>query len=312
MARPRTSKMEALGSARARGCRGHAGAVGCVVKDRAVAFACRSDSAGSVLLYDCWSPTSAVDCYHPQIAGTGYNGDFFAAGASGAEQNVAAVLPLVVAELGALPATVIDVGCGAGAWVREFLKAGIDAAGWDGSWAEPHLMIPRERFTARDLTETWPRDRRFDMAVTIEVAEHLPPTRGPGFVSDLCAISDAVLFSASVPRQRGTHHVNLRWQPYWVDLFTQEGYGVIDCIRPAVWDRAPPVGWPLAQQCFLFVRGREPRVAMPLNVVHPDSWLAATEPSLPSLRGIAHDMPGAVTRSVHRHARRLWASTSRT
>ena len=231
-----------------------------------------------------------------RIATAAYDAEFFAAGASGAKRNIAAVLPLVVAELGAQPATLIDVGCGAGAWVREFLDAGIDAVGWDGSWALPSLVIPPERFTPRDLEQPWSHERRFDLAVTIEVAEHLPSARGPGFVSDLCAISDAVLFSAAVPRQAGTHHVNLRWQSYWVGLFAGNGYGVIDCLRPAVWDRVPAVDWVIAQQCFLFRRGQDSRLAMPVDVVHPRSYLDATRPH--GLRQIGRELPGALRRSA--------------
>ena len=176
------------------------------------------------------------------------------------------------------PATLVDVGCGAGGWVREFVKAGIDAVGYDGPWAERHLVIPRDRFIPHDLERPLPIDSRYEMAVSIEVAEHLSPIRGPGFVTDLCALSDVVLFSAALPGQVGTHHMDPRWQSYWVRLFADNGYGVIDCVRPALWEVPPGVGYVLAQQCFLFVRGASPHLAMPVNVVHPGLHGQLTHP----------------------------------
>ena len=246
-----------------------------------------------------------VDASRPRYRTTvgDYDAAFMASGAAGAEKNVAAVLPLVVAELGAHPGTLVDVGCGPGAWVREFMKAGIEAVGWDGPWAEPQIVVPHDRFTSMDLEQSLPVDRRFYIAVSVEVAEHLSPERGPGFVSDLCALSDIVLFSAGIPGQAGTHHVNLRWQSYWVSLFAARGYGVIDCVRPALWEPPPGVGLVLAQQCFLFVRGSTSRLAMPLDIVHPGMHHELTFP--PRLRKVVGELPGAAKRSVQHHARRL-------
>jgi SAM-dependent methyltransferase len=218
------------------------------------------------------------------------------------EELAERLLPLVAVELGGItPASLVDVGCGPGAYVRGFLKAGIDAVGWDATWAEPHLVIPRDRFTAYDLEQPLPRDRRFDIAISIEVAEHLSPQRGPGFVADLCAIADTVLFSAALPGQPGTHHVNLRWQSYWVGIFADNGFGVIDCIRPALWEAT--VGWVLAQQCFLFVRDVPPRLAMPINVIHPGKYQELICERGP--RALIGALPGAIKRAAQRRGRRL-------
>lgn len=57
-------------------------------------------------------------------------------------------------------------------------------------------------------------NRRFDLAMTIEVAEHLTPVRADSFVEDLTRLSDVVLFSAAIPAQGGINHVNEQWQSY--------------------------------------------------------------------------------------------------
>ncbi len=81
-------------------------------------------------------------------------------------------------------------------------------------------------------------NRRFDLAMTLEVAEHLTPTRADSFIEDLTKLSDVILFSAAIPAQGGTNHVNEQWQSYWAEKFLRLGYVGIDCIRPAVWENS--------------------------------------------------------------------------
>ena len=64
------------------------------------------------------------------------------------------------------------------------------------------------------------------------MAEHLDPSRAISFVHELTELSDAILFSSAVPLQGGYHHINEKEMTYWVDLFKNEGYVPISCIRP--------------------------------------------------------------------------------
>jgi hypothetical protein len=61
-----------------------------------------------------------------------------------------------------------------------------------------------------DLNERIALDRRFDLAICVEVAEHLRPEHGPSLVDDLCRLSEAVLFGAALPHQPGKGHINCR------------------------------------------------------------------------------------------------------
>ncbi|MDW8444469.1 MAG: hypothetical protein RML45_09315 [Acetobacteraceae bacterium] len=129
-------------------------------------------------------------------------------------------------------------------------------------------------------TSSWPidLDRRFDLALSLEVAEHLPPERAAGFVADLVRLAPAVLFSAAIPLQGGTNHVNERWQAFWAGLFASHGYRAFDVIRPRVWDDPRVEPW-YRQNTVLFLADGHPeteRVAKaerdaprPLSVVHP-------------------------------------------
>ena len=137
--------------------------------------------------------------------------------------------------------SVVDVGCGLGTWLLIFLKLQnqrADILGIDGPWMDPDLLvIPQDSFLAVDLSLETPRiERKYDLAISLEVAEHLPPEKAEEFISFLTDISDFVLFSAAIPFQGGTNHFNEQWQGYWADLFEQKGYVPIDFIRPGLWN----------------------------------------------------------------------------
>ena len=95
-------------------------------------------------------------------------------------------------------------------------------------------------------------EERFDLAITLEVAEHLPPERAAGFVEELCTLAPIVLFSAAIPDQGGTHHLNEQWPEYWVAEFSRLNYRPIDAIRPRIWTD-PEIYWWYRQNCLLFV-----------------------------------------------------------
>lgn len=212
-----------------------------------------------------------------------------------------AVVPLL---LKLFPAkTVIDVGCGSGTWAKAYLDAGCDVRGIDGHVVQPgQLLIPVERFERRNLNETLSLDRRFDLVNCLEVAEHLNPERGPGFAADLCRLGDVVIFSAAVPGQGGTHHVNEQWPSYWIPHFQAAGFVPLDCVRWQIWndDR---VAWWYVQNLFAFVR--EARCAdfpaaraavrpWATDIVHPRAYVRATVPAQMSprmLKEVAKALP---------------------
>jgi hypothetical protein len=77
---------------------------------------------------------------------------------------------------------------------------------------------------------------RFDLAVCLEVAEHLPASSAEAFVKFLTGLAPVVLFSAAIPGQGGTNHINEQFLSYWVKLFSQSGYHPLDVIRPIIWN----------------------------------------------------------------------------
>jgi len=91
------------------------------------------------------------------------------------------------------------------------------------------LEIPADRYVSFDLTRTYNSMRRFDLVVSLEVAEHLP-TQWAGFFrsSGSCDLARRCCFPRTIPGQGGTHHVNEQWQDYWANLFLRHDYVPID------------------------------------------------------------------------------------
>lgn len=183
--------------------------------------------------------------------------------------------------------SVVDVGCGNGAWLAVFRETGTaDVLGIEGDWIdEDQLLIDAGCFRRWSLSASLPVDRRFDLAISLEVAEHLPPERADGFIAELTRLAPAVLFSAAIPNQGGFNHLNEQWPAHWADLFARRAYVPIDTIRWQVWND-PEVTWWYRQNILLFASegaiAQNERLAAvrraspptPLAVVHPEKFEA--------------------------------------
>ncbi|MHC1699621.1 MAG: class I SAM-dependent methyltransferase [Humidesulfovibrio sp.] len=172
-------------------------------------------------------------------------------------------------------ASVVDVGCGAGTVLRAFLDLGVPRVrGLDAAWvARDQLAIPEDCFTTVDLERGINAPGRFDLAVCLEVAEHLAPGRAASFVAELAGLSDLILFSAAIPGQGGVGHINEQWQSYWAGLFGQHGLRCYDVLRPRLWDDPGVPPW--YKQNTLLFSSRElplPQAAGMLDLVHPETY----------------------------------------
>jgi hypothetical protein len=134
----------------------------------------------------------------------------------------------------AVPTSVVDVGCGSGAWLAVWFRHGVTRIkGLDGAHVDQNrLTIPTDQFDPVDLTTEWSLAGHYDLAQSLEVAEHLPAAAGRHLVAQLCQLADIVLFSAAQPGQGGEMHVNEQPLSYWARLFSGHGFAAYDCIRP--------------------------------------------------------------------------------
>lgn len=163
------------------------------------------------------------------------------------------VVPMVV-EL-THPSSVLDIGCGRGAWLSAFIAQGIEkVVGLDGDYLPPStLLFPADRFRPTNLGTRFeiPPDR-FDLAICLEVAEHLPARNSKHLVQQLTSAAPQVLFSAAPPGQRGGGHINCQPLSYWRKVFEEFGFRMLDPFRPKLRDDKR-VAWWYRQNMVLFV-----------------------------------------------------------
>jgi SAM-dependent methyltransferase len=172
-----------------------------------------------------------------------YDDTFYRYIAAGSIRSASIVVPLLLNELA--PASVLDVGCGAGAWLSQCRILGIaDYLGVDGAYVErSSLLVPAEHFHSQDVTQTFDLGRRFDLVQCLEVGEHLPEAFSDTLVGNLTRHGDRVLFSAATPGQGGENHINEQTHEFWRLLFARRGYKPFDFIRPMIKGIAGVESW---------------------------------------------------------------------
>jgi len=237
---------------------------------------------------------------------TPYHDGFFALHEKGSRESAHEIVPLVLEDL--RPASIVDVGCGIGTWLVEFQAAGVaDFVGVDGDYVNrANLLIDPARFLARDLAEPLVLDRRFELAVSLEVAEHLPPETASTFVGSLTRLAPVVLFSGAIPYQGGANHVNEQWPEYWEQQFLKYEYVVVDSLRPRLRKRADIMPWYRQNLLYFVQRDRlaeypalagafEPNRETPLSFVLPEFYEFRQKTSREQLRqSMCHAMRLAV------------------
>jgi SAM-dependent methyltransferase len=181
-----------------------------------------------------------------------YTKEFYIENHNSSQPSAEVIVPLILDKIKCNK--IVDVGCGDGTWLNVFKRHGVnEILGIDGSYVDENiLVIQQENFKAYDLKSPLKLDERFDLALSLEVAEHLPDDCADIFIDSLVNLSHMVLFSAAVPYQGGDNHINEQWQDYWAEKFKNKGYVAIDFIRPMTWNN-PNVAYWYQQNTLFFV-----------------------------------------------------------
>jgi SAM-dependent methyltransferase len=228
------------------------------------------------------SETNALTTEQP--AASLYDSRFYESLRDGTERSAATVVPILIELF--RPRSVVDVGCGAGLWLAAFRRNGIDdVLGIDGPWVGGEQRAISERhFLEHDLSRPLRLDRRFDLALCLEVAEHLPTEAAAPLVESLTALSSVVIFSAAVPFQGGDGHINERWSSYWAGFFDARGFSCLSGLRRRIWDNDAIEVW-YRQNIFCYVArdrlddfhhldsAESSGTHEPIDIVHPHLFL---------------------------------------
>lgn len=185
------------------------------------------------------------------------------------------------------PQSVLDVGCGVGTWLNISRELGAKKIqGLEGSDLKPdQLKIAANEFLRANLINPPMLDTKYDLAVNLEVAEHLPKDCSNNFVKYLTTNASVVLFSAAPPAQGGEGHINEQWPQYWIELFRSNGFEVVDVIRSIIWNDDKVLTW-YKQNTLLFAQKSQAeelkKKIISANsgasdwygnaVIHPDMW----------------------------------------
>jgi len=213
-----------------------------------------------------------------------YSKAFFERQEEATRKSAKEVVPIIIELFH--PKSVIDVGCGTGAWLSTFKEYGVnDVLGIDGEYVDRKMLnIPEEQFLPADLSKPLYVDRKFDLVLSLEVAEHLPRECADVFVDSLVRLGKVICFSAAIPFQGGTNHINEQWPEYWVNLFQKRKYVVQDCIRKKLWHNKH-IYWCYIQNTLFFIEQNylrscptlitelDPLQATQISIVHPRTYM---------------------------------------
>jgi hypothetical protein len=208
------------------------------------------------------------------------------------------------------PSNMVDYGGGAGSWCVAAKHLGIDNVLLIDR-CPPNQVIKSLTCSEQhecNLEHYIPAVGHFDLAISIEVAEHLTAPNGELLIEALCNSSSLVLFAAAIPGQGGIGHINEQPHEYWHERFSALGYECFDILRPRLISNAE-IPWWLKQNLFLYQKvaqekgcenlSRHLAVANGIELIHTVHLRRLQNPIL-DLRTILKAFPSAFRRSIMR------------
>jgi hypothetical protein len=180
--------------------------------------------------------------------------------------------------------SVLEVGCGRGIWLAVASRMGASrVVGLERRWAlvkDPYC--DPAWIQSCDLENRLDLGERFDLVLSLEVAQRLNPSSAARFVTSLTRHGDLILFSAAIPHQGGVGHINEQFADYWAQLFAKAGFSPLDIIRRRIWN-VQGIRLSFRQNILLYVSmkylsnnqwARDALLASgPISAIHPQTYL---------------------------------------
>jgi len=140
-----------------------------------------------------------------------------------ARRNAPKMADAVLAEFPAIR-SIADIGCGGGGFAAEFQKRGLRVVGCEyGEAGRNRAAKKGVEVHEFDLSksQTPLPGSPFDLAISLEVGEHIPAELASAFAGYLTCTSDLIVFTAAQPGQGGHGHINEQPCSYWIEKFAQ-------------------------------------------------------------------------------------------
>lgn len=210
---------------------------------------------------------------------SGYGTAFYEVEGESAKKSSQVILPYVIEIL--QPKSIVDFGCGTGEWLHTAKKFDCveKVLGLDGVYVTDFYVLSKDEFVACELNQYIDLGQRFDLAISLEVAEHIEPDYAKTFIENLTMHSDIILFSAAIPFQGGIHHVNEQYPSYWKDIFKSYGYEVCDCLRKVFWNNEDVDIWYRQNIMFYCKAELKDKIQKKfdsddqiIDIIHPGYW----------------------------------------
>ncbi len=215
------------------------------------------------------------------------------------QASASEVVPLVTSLLN--PSSVLDVGCGTGTWLVAFRAHGVSVRGVDAKYVDrSQLKIEQSEFEHVNLSQPFVLSGKYDLAVCLEVAEHLPRKMAMPLIEQLVDVAPVVLFSSAVPGQGGTAHINEQWHSYWHKRFQRVNFECFDVIRPKIVTNSE-VAWWYRQNMFVYAKKDSPKskelaghcISSPMEIVAPNVFRMQT-----NVGALLRNLPAAIWRAA--------------
>ena len=119
--------------------------------------------------------------------------------------------------------TLLDLGCGPGYYVKNFIENGIECEAYDGNPNTP--LLTEGLGQVKDLSEEFDLGKKFDFVLSLEVGEHIPKEYEDVFIDNVLRhANEYVLMSWAVPGQNGDGHVNEQSNDYVINKIEEKGF----------------------------------------------------------------------------------------
>ena len=123
------------------------------------------------------------------------------------------------------PRSVLDLGSGAGYYLRAFQERGIEAVGLEASPAGVSASGKGTLAFTYDLKRPLYASHLFDVVICVEVAEHIPKRYSETLVQSTCRNARRfVVFTAAPPGTPGQDHINCQPANFWMEIFERNGF----------------------------------------------------------------------------------------